>query len=182
MYKLLHEIKKLDGWQTDCPFVRRSVCRFGKSGHWVRACIFVLRCSARRSPKISKKRQPSVLFTFVHVQPSRISTVNPLSVCTLLISFDSLVLQNLKTSVCSILNSSWTDVFIFCNKRPSEENKRTQTGGPTDNNIKRKTAKFWQRNFRWVCTNSTRTCIKCPDLGNLRAEHLTDNSTSLCTR
>ena len=43
---------------------------------------------------------------------------------TLLFSSGSRLLQNIKTSVCSILNSSWTDVFIFCNKWLSEENKR----------------------------------------------------------
>ena len=36
-------------------------------------------------------------------------------------------LQSMKTSVCSILNSSLTDVFIFCNKSLSDNIKRVQT-------------------------------------------------------
>ena len=60
-------------------------------------------------------------------------------------------------------------MFIFCNKRPSEENKRTQTM------------------YRWICKilaksskissvecvlTSARTRIQCLILGDLRAEHL----------
>ena len=49
-------------------------------------------------------------------------------VCTLLFSSDGRILQSMKTSVCSILNSSSTDVFVFSDKRLSKENKRVQTG------------------------------------------------------
>ena len=45
---------------------------------------------------IAKKTTVCPFYVCSHVQPCRISTVNPLSVCTLLILFDRLVFQNLK--------------------------------------------------------------------------------------
>ena len=54
------------------------------------------------------------------------STVTP--VCTLLFSQDRRLSENIKTSVDEEFNILQTDVFILCKIRPSEENKRVQTG------------------------------------------------------
>ena len=51
---------------------------------------------------------------------------------TLLLSFDRRLMQNIKTSVDSILNSSSTDVFIFSDKRLSNDNKRVPIGSPVE--------------------------------------------------
>ena len=66
---------------------------------------------------------------FVHTQWTYtqnfgVQPINSFSSCTLLVSSNRLILQNMKKSVCRILNSSSFDVFIFSHKRLSEENKR----------------------------------------------------------
>ena len=66
-------------------------------------------------------------------------------VCVPLFSSDGWLLQNIKTLVHEEFNILQTDVFIFCNKRWSEENKRTQTGRPL-NSI--------------LCRNCTRLYVK----------------------
>ena len=54
--------------------------------------------------------------------------INCVSWCSLILSSNWRNLQKIKTSLCSILNSSLTDVFGFCKLRRSEENKRVQVG------------------------------------------------------
>ena len=73
-------------------------------------------------------------------------------------------MQNIKTSVDEEFNILQTDVFIFCIKRLSEENKRVQTA-----------QRLNLQNFGKIsveCVLTARARIKCPDLGDLRAEHL----------
>ena len=52
---------------------------------------------------------------------------NQWTVCTLLISFDRPLIQNIKSSVSRILNSLPTDVFIFCIKHLLNNIKMVQT-------------------------------------------------------
>ena len=77
-------------------------------------------------------------------------------VCTLLIlSSDRLLLQNMKTSVCSILNSSLTaDVFLFCNRSLLTDIQRVQTVLTVEFYAKfqQNSAKF-QLYICWVFTN-----------------------------
>ena len=98
---------------------------------YIQSLIFtfsVVRCSVRRLPKIlQKKTTVCPFFVCSHVQPHRNSTVNPLSVRTLLISFDRRSMQNIKTSVPEEFNILQTDVFKFCNRRLSDDIKRVQT-------------------------------------------------------
>ena len=58
------------------------------------------------------------------------STVNQLVPSYYLFWHPVIAKYGIKTSVCSILNSSSTDIFIFCNNWLSEYNKRVPTGRP----------------------------------------------------
>ena len=49
------------------------------------------------------------------------------TVCTLLVSFDRCLMQNIKTSVDEEFNILQTDVFVFCIKHLSNNIKRLQT-------------------------------------------------------
>ena len=126
--------------------------------------------------KLTKKDIRSVLFTFVHtyslVQILRKMMKFNGPVCTVLFCSNRRILQSMKTSVFSILNSSLTDVFIFCNRSRSNNIKRVQTG-------------CWlnQKILSVECVIRTRA-LECPDLCHLRAEHLMewDNNQFCCNK
>ena len=94
---------------------------------------------------------------------------------TLLLSFDRRLMENIKTSVCSVLNSSWTDVFIFCIKHLSNNNKRV----PIWLTVHWVCFFFFQD---WILCDNTwyptveflvpRECRKCLTLYHLCAEYL----------
>ena len=127
-------------------------------------------CSACRSPKTGHRCAHMLL---VHTQQKFRSQNFSQLVCALLFSSDKLNLQNIKTSVCSISNSSSTDVFIFCIKRQSNDNKREQIRSTIEFYLYRNPTKLYVR------TNVKRTdsCLFFDILGDLQAEHLTHRVT-----
>ena len=92
----------------------------------------ILRCSVSRWRKNLQIGQSCAWLNFclygLVIQFLRKIKFNGGPVCTLLLSLDRRFLQKMKTSVNEEFNIQQIDVFIFCKKRLSKDNKRVQTG------------------------------------------------------
>ena len=115
-----------------------------------------MRCSARRSPKMGHLARACKLIHTQRILDWNFAKIQRTPVCTLLISFDRRLMQNIKTSVPEEFNILQTDVFKFCNMSLWNKIKRVQTN------------KGFTVEILQGCTG----CLFCNILGDLRAEHL----------
>ena len=82
--------------------------------------------------------------------------IQPLwAVCTLLIMFDRHLMQNIKTSVDEEFNILQTDVFIFCNRRLSDDIKRVQTVQRLNSILRRNPTRL----YVWTNVKRTDGCL-----------------------